>query len=99
MKILARVMEFRTLSEMRRKLDHSTLKSKSKKELEDLLRVASELLTNSSSPQDTTYYPEIETRINSYIREKGQGVQFWTIFLVSSISALVSIVSLCITAF
>ena len=67
-------MEYKTLSGMRRMLNHSTLKCKSKKELETLLEKASLLLANTKSPPDSSYYEEVETRINSYLRDKEQSM-------------------------
>lgn len=91
-------MEYKSLSEMRRALDHSTLNCKSKKELEVLLEKASLLLANTKSPPDSSYYEEVVTRVISYIRDKEQSRQFtlivrltWSTLLISIVSFIVSI--------
>lgn len=90
-------MEYRNLSEMRRILDHSTLKCKSKEELECLLQKANNLLVISKSPQDTSFYSEIETRINSYLRDKEQSKQFKLIVRLTCLTLLISIISLIVS--
>ena len=87
-------MEYKKLDEMKRMLDHSTLRGKSKGELEALLQQANNLLVTSKTPPETSCYEEIETRISSYLRDKEQLKQFYWIVGLTCLTLLVSFLSL-----